>query len=234
MATSNTSAAALESHGKTIARIYLVRHGETQYNRDGIIQGHIDIPLNEGGVEQARIVGDALKGVDFDVAYSSDLKRAADTGQQIMVHHPKVKMIKQPELRERFMGDLEGTSPKKGAAKLVASVDDTMETSAAFRQRATKWWNRTVLGTVLSSPRDDGAASNVLVATHGGFILVLVQELIGSRKARCGPGVVIWKCNNASVSVIEVKEDKTGVVVQFGSVAHLSADEETSADFMNL
>ena len=60
-----------------IARIYLVRHGETQANRDEIIQGHQDTTLNEKGFEQARLVGEALKRIKFhDVAFSSDLGRA--------------------------------------------------------------------------------------------------------------------------------------------------------------
>lgn len=62
-----------------IARIYLVRHGETQANRDEIIQGHQDTALNEKGFEQARLVGEALKRVRFhDVAFSSDLCRAVN------------------------------------------------------------------------------------------------------------------------------------------------------------
>lgn len=60
-----------------IARIYLVRHGETQANRDEIIQGHMDTALNEKGVEQARLLGEALKRIKFHhVAFSSDLCRA--------------------------------------------------------------------------------------------------------------------------------------------------------------
>jgi broad specificity phosphatase PhoE len=60
-----------------IARIYLVRHGETQANRDEIIQGHLDTALNERGLDQARLLGEALKRIEFhNVAFSSDLCRA--------------------------------------------------------------------------------------------------------------------------------------------------------------
>ena len=60
-----------------IARIYLVRHGETQANRDEIIQGHSDTTLNERGFEQARLLGEALKRIRFhEIAFSSDLCRA--------------------------------------------------------------------------------------------------------------------------------------------------------------
>lgn len=62
-------------------RVWVVRHGETQANRDGIIQGQMDVPLNEEGLRQAEIVAQALKGrlgnSGFDFAYTSDLSRAA-------------------------------------------------------------------------------------------------------------------------------------------------------------
>ena len=57
-------------------RVYLVRHGETQENREGIIQGQKDTELNEVGLKQARLLGEALKDVKFSLGFSSDLKRA--------------------------------------------------------------------------------------------------------------------------------------------------------------
>ena len=59
-----------------VARVYIVRHGETDHNRQGIVQGQLDTPLNEAGVEQARLAADALEDTPFEVAYSSDLQRA--------------------------------------------------------------------------------------------------------------------------------------------------------------
>jgi len=61
---------------KPIARIYLVRHGETKENREGIIQGQKDTVLNAMGEEQARLVGERFKRVKIDWALSSDLRRA--------------------------------------------------------------------------------------------------------------------------------------------------------------
>lgn len=58
------------------ANVYLVRHGETDANRNKVIQGQLDTPLNEIGLEQARLVAHALQAVRFDAAFSSDLSRA--------------------------------------------------------------------------------------------------------------------------------------------------------------
>jgi len=67
------------SKGVTV-RVYIVRHGETQENRDGIIQGHRDTFLNAIGLEQARMAGEALKDAKLGIAFSSDLSRAVKKG----------------------------------------------------------------------------------------------------------------------------------------------------------
>jgi bisphosphoglycerate-dependent phosphoglycerate mutase len=68
----------LQSQVMTVlARVYLVRHGETDANREGIIQGQMDTPLNNRGEQQAKLVGEALRSIPFDTAYSSDLARAS-------------------------------------------------------------------------------------------------------------------------------------------------------------
>ena len=59
------------------ARVYLIRHGETDANRNGIIQGQADTVLNATGQEQGRLVAKALGRVPFEVAFSSDLVRAS-------------------------------------------------------------------------------------------------------------------------------------------------------------
>lgn len=63
--------------GLPSACIYLIRHGETNENRAGIIQGQMDTVLNEAGVEQAHLCGQALEDVPFAAAFTSDLKRAS-------------------------------------------------------------------------------------------------------------------------------------------------------------
>ncbi|CBI41111.3 unnamed protein product, partial [Vitis vinifera] len=62
----------------------VVRHGETAWNADGRIQGHLDVELNEAGRQQAAAVADRLsKGPRISAVYSSDLKRAFETAQAI-------------------------------------------------------------------------------------------------------------------------------------------------------
>ena len=61
--------------------VYFLRHGETDANINGIIQGQSDVPLNENGIIQAEIAGKRMLKMHFDAIYSSDLSRAAKTAQ---------------------------------------------------------------------------------------------------------------------------------------------------------
>jgi len=76
----------MSSPGKKVF-VYLVRHGETQENRDGIIQGQKDTLLNPTGETQVRSIGERFKGMTIDFLISSDLKRAISVreAKQIMI-----------------------------------------------------------------------------------------------------------------------------------------------------
>ena len=114
---------------------------------------------------------------------------------------------------------MEGKAGRTKGAKLALAHDKTIETAAEFSHRVVEWWNRVILGQVVSKKGSD--AIGVVVGTHGGVITTLSRELIGSRKVRCGDGVIIWQCMNASITVIEVDEDGKGELVRFGDVIHL-------------
>ena len=87
-------------------RVYIVRHAETEENKQKIIQGHLDTILNSEGERQADLVAKALKDVPFDVAYSSNLKRATDTAKRILVHHSGVEVQTHIAIRERVRREL--------------------------------------------------------------------------------------------------------------------------------
>ncbi|TFY66677.1 hypothetical protein EVG20_g4414 [Dentipellis fragilis] len=88
--------------------VYIVRHGETEENRRGVVQGQLDTELNATGHAQAARVAEALRDVPFAAAYASDLARAAVTAEIILKHHPGVPLRKVAELRERYMGERQG------------------------------------------------------------------------------------------------------------------------------
>ncbi len=88
-------------------RILAIRHGETDWNRQGRIQGATDIALNAAGREQARRLGRALADEQIDAVYSSDLARAAQTAQ-VLARPRGLALQHDQRLRERAFGLFEG------------------------------------------------------------------------------------------------------------------------------
>lgn len=84
--------------------IYIVRHGQTDWNKEGRNQGRTDIDINENGKQAAEEVKEKLKDINFDIVFSSPLKRAYHTAQIITDH----KIITDERLIERCNGTLEG------------------------------------------------------------------------------------------------------------------------------
>ena len=83
-----------------MTELLLIRHGETAWNRERRMQGHIDIPLSEAGLRQAQALGQALAAERPDAIYSSDLGRARTTAQPIAEAH-KMSLMLSASLRER-------------------------------------------------------------------------------------------------------------------------------------
>lgn len=96
--------------------LIVVRHGETDWNRERRMQGHRDIGLNATGVEQAKQVAAALAGEAIDAIVSSDLQRALVTAQTIAAAH-RLPVATDSRLRERSFGRLEGLTLADAAAQ---------------------------------------------------------------------------------------------------------------------
>ncbi len=87
--------------------IFALRHGETAWNREGRLQGHLNLPLNDLGQAQARRLGEALADQTIHAVYASDLDRALSTAQAVAAAHG-LPVITDPRLRERSFGRFEG------------------------------------------------------------------------------------------------------------------------------
>lgn len=89
-------------------RFLIIRHGQTDYNAQGRVQGQIDIPLNELGKWQAERVGERLKNYELSGIFASDLSRAHDTAKAVAQHHPHLTLLTNELLREVAYGVFEG------------------------------------------------------------------------------------------------------------------------------
>jgi len=198
-------------------RVYIVRHGETEANKQKIIQGHLDTLLNSEGKRQADLVAEALKVIPFDACFSSDLRRAADTADRILVHHSRVKLQAQWAMREQYMGIVQGHKLEEAKTLLSPErerrVEDEPESPEAAKKRAMAWWNETVVGTT---------ASCVLVVSHGDWIRLLVQGLLEDKAISAAPDVQVEEYLNTAVSIVEIERGRaSGKLLQYGNVDHL-------------
>ena len=92
-----------------MSKIYLIRHGQTDWNRAGKIQGMRDIPLNEAGREQARRLAEGMAGRPVARVFSSSLQRARETAQ-ILADSQGIPLYLVKGLEEISYGDWEGMS----------------------------------------------------------------------------------------------------------------------------
>lgn len=95
-----------QKEGIYMTHFYIIRHGETVFNRKGRIQGWCDSPLTDLGVSQAKQLGKELKNIPFDVCFCSTSERAIDTANYILEGR-NVKIIPTKKLKEQSFGDFE-------------------------------------------------------------------------------------------------------------------------------
>ncbi|MBI2885658.1 MAG: histidine phosphatase family protein [Chloroflexi bacterium] len=93
-------------------RVYLIRHGETDWNAEHRAQGHTDVELNEVGRRQAAALAQALQDAPLRAVYSSPLKRALETAQMVAASHG-LPVETQQDLKELDQGELEGLVPEE-------------------------------------------------------------------------------------------------------------------------
>jgi len=90
---------------------------------------------------------------------------------------------------------------------------DEPESPEAVKERAMTWWNETIVGTT---------ASCVLIVSHGAWIRLLVQGLLGDKAIHAALGVQVGRCLNTGVSIVEIPRERgRGKLLQYGNVVHL-------------
>ena len=159
--------------------IVLVRHGETDWNRERRFQGHADVPLNEAGRAQVRALAARLDGEEFSIAYTSPLRRAAESAE-ILAQALGLEVRSCEALKEVHVGSWSGlTVPEvedrfpDGHRRWVGSGAggwDDGETYDELGRRVLEG-----LRWIGEAHRDD----NVLAVTHGGPIRAILAAVRG-------------------------------------------------------
>jgi len=151
-----------------VTELIVVRHGETDWNRDGRYQGHADPPLNDAGREQARELARALADQPLDVAYTSDLRRAAETAG-IIVDGREVKLVEDSGLREIDVGSWSGLTRAEIEERFPGADEHDGESRDDHLAR--------VLAAVLKIARRH-PGERVLIVSHGGSIGTLRRHAL--------------------------------------------------------
>lgn len=167
--------------------LYIVRHGETDWNKMGKYQGITDIPLNENGLNQAKACANALKDVTFDRILSSDLSRALVTAETIRGDRTtSIKVDKR--LRELNFGDWEAMLFSDIEARWPGLIDEMylrphlvkVPNGESFKDLQDRAWAG--LEEFLNFNDEE---ETLLIACHGGTIRTLLCKLLDISISHC-------------------------------------------------
>jgi 2,3-bisphosphoglycerate-dependent phosphoglycerate mutase len=164
-----------------VTRFLLVRHGETDWNAEGRLQGHTDRPLSDYGRRQARQLAEELRDEQLDAIYASDLARARETAE-IVGGRLDLPVVLDPELREKDWGNWEGLT-----AVERDRVEFAGESTEAHQERMLRALER-IAG------RHPGG--RVLVVTHGGSMRRVQTAVLGMAMPvveNCGRWPCAWE-----------------------------------------
>jgi 2,3-bisphosphoglycerate-dependent phosphoglycerate mutase len=152
-----------------LTEILLVRHGETDWNRDGRFQGWADPPLNERGREQARALARTLAGERIDAVYASDLRRARETAEILAEPHG-APVVVDADLREIDVGSWSGLTRAEIEERFPGADHHDGESREAHQAR--------VVAAVERLARDH-PGERILLVSHGGSLRALRRHSIG-------------------------------------------------------
>lgn len=166
-----------------MALLVLIRHGESQWNRENRFTGWVDVPLTDEGREEARRAGDKIRHIRFDKAYTSVLQRAIETLDIILkvIDQLAIPIAYDPALNERHYGDLQGLNKSETAAKYGKeqvhlwrrSYDVAPPGGESLKDTAA----RTLPYFEAHIVPDLRAGKNVLASAHGNSLRSIVMHL---------------------------------------------------------
>jgi probable phosphoglycerate mutase len=211
-------------YGVIVTTFYLIRHGETDWNVTGRWQGHVDVPLNAIGEEQARRLAHRLRadGVRFDALYSSDLKRAWATAQTISA---AIGLEPRPlaPLREINLGWWGGLTRADIAERdpdILARIDAGEDLPRGGAERWHDVYER--VSTAVEQLAETHPGRTIAIATHGGPVRMLLRHAVQNGAP---PPENREHIGNTSITILE-RTPSGWAIKAVNDMAHLSANNE--------
>ncbi|NIA00516.1 histidine phosphatase family protein [Massilia sp. CCM 8734] len=201
--------------------IILIRHGETAWNAERRLQGHIDIALNDEGLRQAAATADALASERIDQVVSSDLQRAALTADAV-ARTRAISVQRDPLLRERCFGGFEGLLyaeieqrfPVEFAAWQAREIDAPMPSGARVAETFRQFYQRAVAAIIKWGDAHPG--QTLALVAHGGVLECAYRAALGLSLETPRDFPVL----NASINRFRVLDGKLSLL-SWGEVGHL-------------
>lgn len=183
-----------------LTTLYLLRHGETDWNKKSIFQGQTDIKLNETGLKRAQKNAEFFKKINISTIYSSDLKRAEKTAS-FTAEAKNLILKKEPELREIAFGRWEGLDyqeiQNKYPQEFAAWQKDPEKNPPAggeslveFKKRINNFFKKVIA-------KNQG--KKILVVTHGGVIKVYLTIILAVESKN------LWQFQIDNNSITKIK-----------------------------
>lgn len=213
-------------NGHTGPRMLLVRHGETEWNRNGQFQGQIDVPLNDNGRAQGEKASEFLKGISIDAAYTSFMARPKETAEIILKHHPELTLHSVNELREISHGEWEGKFEKEIEASYPGMLHQWQTEPETVQmpggEKLQQVWARAIIAwkEIVAAHSGTDEVQTVVVVAHDAINKAILCHVVG-----LGPEA-FWrfKQGNGAVSVIDYPNgiDSAPVLSAANITTHLS------------
>lgn len=186
-------------------KIYLVRHGETEYNRTEKLQGQNDIPLNKNGIELAKKTSIGLQTIYFERVFSSPLQRAYKTAE-IITGESKIPIETDDRLKEISFGSFEGISfslikkdPSHPLHNFFCKPESYIppkdaESFGDVKKRSREFLNQCICPL-------EGKYENILIVAHACLIQCILNPILAT------PDNEFWKNKlpNCSVSILSLE-----------------------------
>lgn len=206
-----------------MTQIYLVRHGETDWNAAQRFQGQSDVPLNENGRQQASQIAQRLAKEEIDAMYASDLSRAWETVEAIAQRHA-CPLMAESRLRESDFGDWEGCTYPEIQARDPEAVQAWHEDLANFIPpggESLPQFAQRIKAAYQDIIRQHNEEETILLVAHGGSLQILIAHLLGLDPAQ------FWQFHlkPCSLSVISTYEE--GAILNLlNDTCHLQRDSK--------
>ena len=158
-------------------RLLLIRHAQTEWNIQRRFQGHGDSPITEEGQEQLQRLKSRLAGLEFDVVYSSDLRRTMETSKMLSGK----QRVEEPRLRERGVGILEGLNLEQIMAEHAEAFrafrsgdkDHQIEGGESLQIALNRAW------TFLEEMPEKHPGAELAAVSHAGLIRLICKQILG-------------------------------------------------------